>query len=236
MVVIRHGSLRKVSAMYSEAVKPGRKLRPRTNATSANHVPDGHIMCFDPTCGEVFPVTDDSELVCPQGHVCDLTEEFYRWFAPGGKTYSGLTPTRQGQIAEQVVQDLGDLGKYGVIDWWADTYNSPLDGSTNRGWGIEVKSVASRATNHDFKPGNPADKARKNKMARERKLKGIVGVLVILNYEDSTAEIYVRGMRRVRYFEKEGAPFATAVPFENPLASRELALAQAALAEAEMPF
>jgi hypothetical protein len=117
-------------------------------------------------------------------------------FQPGGRTISGLSLAEQAQIAEDLVEQMGQLPGYGAITWWHQggaTAKSPLDGAT-ADWGIEVKAVNRDAKNLRFIPGRSNEKAAKNAQAAEMGLKGILGVLVLLDYNRSVADIYVKEM------------------------------------------
>lgn len=180
--------------------------------------PPGTFLCLDPTCDVLLPdeLLDGDWYACPRGHTVELRDrEQQLSLSVGGWTHVGLTCTEQGYIAEQVVRDLGHLGNYGRISWWSDRYNEPLDGATDEGWGIEVKSVSTRARNFAYFPGTRAAKRRKDAFARERGWRGILAVLVVLDFAASTAAVHVRPMRRMRYFEDMGDPIAR-VPFPNP--------------------
>jgi|GEM_PF-4591765 len=201
------------------------KKHMRINPDSVFDAPAGYRKCPIPTCSGLVELGNlDSPATCngPEPHELDPDEEA-RIFMPtksGGFTHVGLTMTRQGQIAEQVVLDLKDLGEFGRVSWWSKQYNSPLDGATDCNWGIEVKSASTRTRHHSFNPGNARTRESKNKLARERGYRGIVGALVILNFELSTASIYLKGMQEVCYFARSGEPFAV-VSFDNPLIEQE---------------
>jgi hypothetical protein len=117
-------------------------------------------------------------------------------FVPGGATRIGLSLQEQAQIGEDTVEHLGSLPGYGSIVWWhpgGATVPSPLDGATKE-WGIEVKTIGYDATNHRFIPGRTSEKDAKNSQAEEMGLKGVLGILVLLNYRTSEADIYVKEM------------------------------------------
>jgi hypothetical protein len=91
-------------------------------------------------------------------------------------------------------------------------------------WGIEVKTLGYDATHHRFVPGRPKEKSDKNAMAAARGLKGILGILVLLNYRTSKADIYAREFpvdiaagTGVGTFRSRNAQHLIAeVPFANP--------------------
>ena len=117
-------------------------------------------------------------------------------FEAGGGTRIGLNMEEQAQIGEDTVKNLGSLPGYGPIVWWHEGHagtQSPLDGATKE-WGIEVKTIGYDATHHRFIPGRGSEKEAKNMLAEQMGLKGVLGVLVLLNYRTSEADIYVKEM------------------------------------------
>jgi len=162
-------------------------------------------------------------------------EEIYRneqrdqsrnnWHAGGG-TRIGLTMDEQAQIGEDLVENLGEIPGYGPITWWhqgGSTAPSPLDGATAE-WGIEVKTLGYDATHHRFVPGRPKEKIDKNDQASQLGKKGILGVLVLLDYRRSVADIFVKeyplaegGVKAFRSSQKGVERLVAEVPFRNPL-------------------
>ena len=159
-------------------------------------------------------------------------------FAPGGTTISGLSLAAQAQIGEDLIEKMGHVPGYGQIVWWHQggaTAKSPLDGAVedlNGGtWGIEVKAVNADAKNLRFIPGGPKYKQMKNNHAEREGWRGILGVLVMLNYRTSKADIYIREMplepwiagngktvQGVAAFRhKDGIQVIGGIPFDNPL-------------------
>jgi hypothetical protein len=151
-------------------------------------------------------------------------------FSAGGGTRIGLGLKDQSQIGEDLVQELGEreggLPGYGPITWvhpGGSISQSPLDMATDD-WGIEVKTLGYDAIHHRFIPGRPKEKNNKNQMAAARGLKGVLGVLVLLNYRNSKADIYVREYpvdlatgTGVGAFRSNNAMHLLAeVPFKNP--------------------
>lgn len=165
---------------------------------------------------------------------------------PGGGTNSGLPMEVQGQIGEDLVKNMGNIPGYGPITWWhvgGAVNQSALDGATPE-WGIEVKTynwtnVRKRGIIH------PRDKAAKARaindphlFAQEMEdpkldavlhrfnLRGLLGILVLLDFENSTADVFAHEM-----VDPEGGPLqpshikhitrqvvlAEGVPFDNPL-------------------
>lgn len=154
-------------------------------------------------------------------------------FYAGGGTRIGLGMDVQSQVGEDLVENMGELPGYGKITWWhggGATAASPLDGATED-WGIEVKTLGYDATHHRFVPGRPKEKNDKNAMALQMGKKGVLGVLVLLDYRRSVADIYVREYPVAEHPTTPGAydqgvgAFRTnqgqhlikEVPFRNPL-------------------
>jgi hypothetical protein len=169
-------------------------------------------------------------------------DEFDRsGFSAGGGTRIGLKMSDQSQIGEDLVENMKELPGYGPITWWHQggaTSPSPLDGAT-ADWGIEVKTLSYDATHHRFVPGGVRngydEKAAKNEQAAQMGLKGVLGVLVLLDFRRSVADIYVKAMpletwRDGANYPRQGvAAFRTntaqhlvaEVPFKNPFMSPE---------------
>lgn len=156
-----------------------------------------------------------------------ISDEAQHEWAAGGGTRIGITMRDQGQLGEQVVRELGQgntpfTQKYGPITHWSDIYNSPLDGQT-RDWGIEVKAIGADAMHHRFVAGSPSTKANKNQAALQAGLKGVLAILVILDYRRSVADVYVkehpldRGIGNFRSNDGQGQHFLASVPFRSPL-------------------
>lgn len=150
-------------------------------------------------------------------------------FSAGGGTRIGLSLKDQSQIGEDLVQQIGEgegLPGYGKITWvhpGGSISQSPLDMATNE-WGIEVKTIGYDAIHHRFVPGRPKEKNDKNVMAAAKGLKGVLGVLVLLNYRTSKADIYVReypvdiaaGMGVGAFRSGNAQHLVAEVPFKNP--------------------
>lgn len=165
----------------------------------------------------------------------DEYEEAYAYagpevFGPGGGTRAGLTMQEQGDIAEDIVQAMGSIPGYGPIIWWADDYNSPLDGATNE-WGIEVKSANFDNTRHRWMVYKKKEVADKHEMALAKGHKGILGILVVLDFSSSTADVYAKALPFYEETDDLGNPYQTAIktfskskaeviaeglPFKNP--------------------
>jgi hypothetical protein len=122
-------------------------------------------------------------------------EDFLEPFSAGGGTRIGLNMEEQAQIGEDLIQEHG-LPGYGPIIWWhpgGAGSPSPLDGTTKE-WGIEVKTLSFDTMHHRFIPGSTVDRSAKNKAAEDMGLRGVLGVLVMLNFRTSMASVYVREM------------------------------------------
>jgi hypothetical protein len=163
-------------------------------------------------------------------------------FAAGGATRIGLSMGEQGEIGEDLVYQLGNLGEYGPITWWhggGATGASPLDGATPE-WGVEVKTLAYDATHHRFITANERphadgtrfyERAEKMQDAQLRGKKGVLGVLVMLDYRRSVADIFVKefplregwdfkdfkGTGISNFRSHQGFHLFKEVPFNNPL-------------------
>lgn len=168
-------------------------------------------------------------------------QQAHNWTAGGG-TRVGLKMAEQAQIGENLVEHLGSLGQYGPITWWHSggaTANSPLDGAT-QDWGVEVKTLGYDTMHHRFVPGGVRkngdgttydERAEKNEQAESMGKKGVLGVLVLLDYRRSIADIYVKEMplgprqtdsgqtiQGVTTFRSSsGEKLVAEVPFSNPL-------------------
>jgi hypothetical protein len=211
----------------------------------------GFQKCYKPSCNffispqaksEVETHQDQGYYTCPKcNHSYDLMdhlpwhgapEEYLpRLFEEGGATRIGLTMVEQAQIGEDLIREHG-LPGYGPILWWHEggaSAASPLDGTTKE-WGIEVKTLGFDATHHRFIPGSPEEKGNKNRAAAELKLKGVLGVLVMLNYRTSMASVYVKEMpletwtnatgRQINgvaaFRSNSGQRLLEEIPFKNP--------------------
>lgn len=145
------------------------------------------------------------------------------------ETFVGLTMKNQGDIGEDLVKNLKTLGDYGPITSWSKDYNDPIDGTAGE-WAIEVKTVNVDALNHRFVPGGPTIRGRMIERAKELGCKGILGILVMLDYRKSVADIYgmempldpwtTSGGRTVQgpvaYRKHNGQHLIAEVPFKNP--------------------
>lgn len=151
-------------------------------------------------------------------------------FSAGGGTKIGLSLKDQSQIGEDLVQQLGEqpggLPGYGPVVWvhpGGSISQSPLDMAT-KDWGIEVKTLGYDAIHHRFIPGRPKEKNAKNEMAAVKGLKGVLGILVLLNYRTGLADIYAReypvnlaaGLGVGAFRSTNSQHLIAEVPFNNP--------------------
>jgi len=198
-------------------------ISPQAKSEVETHQDQGYYTC--PKCKESYDMMSHLPWHgAPEEYLPRLFEE-------GGSTRIGLTMCEQAQIGEDLIKEHG-LPGYGPIPWWHDggaCAPSPLDGTVKE-WGIEVKTLGFDDTHHRFIPGSPEEKGSKNKAAAELKLKGVLGVLVMLNYRTSMASIYVKEMPLETWINTTGrhingvAAFRTnsgerlleQLPFKNP--------------------
>lgn len=151
-----------------------------------------------------------------------LSDQSANQWKAGGGTRIGVTMRTQGQQGEDLVQSMGEIPGYGPITWWASDYNSPLDGATDD-WGIEVKTVGYDAMHHRFIPGGKKTIQEKVSHAQRMGKKGILGVLVLLDYRRSVADIFVKpctteeGLKSFRSNQMNIDHIAKEIPFKNPL-------------------
>lgn len=148
-------------------------------------------------------------------------------FSAGGGTKIGLPLKDQAQIGESFIESLGEIPGYGKITWvhpGGAIARSPLDMATDD-WGIEIKTLGYDAMHHRFVPGREKEKRDKDEMAAARGLKGVLGLLVLLNYRNSLADVFARAYPvdlasgvGVGAFRSHNAEHILARhPFDNPL-------------------
>lgn len=197
----------------------------------------GFTDCAHPGCGFMHSPGLANSQTCPNcgispDQASDLTNGMYAMSqVPGGSTRSGLSLREQGDIGENLIQKLGEIPGYGKITWWHDQGGQnygPLDGATGE-WGIEVRSynVDNSALQFNI---SPDEKIRKNQAAAEAGYKGILAVVVALDFRRSLADIYVRPFTLEPWGTYRGQPrsgigfyrpsdkyrLMEEVPFENP--------------------
>lgn len=187
----------------------------------------GYFTC--PKCQRSYDLMEELPWHGPE----DAEETFGDHFHAGGGTRIGIPLADQGQIGENLVAQMKEIPGYGAITWWhpgGSAGHSSLDGATPE-WGIEVKTISYDATHHRFAPGGEGDYFEdKNKAAAEMGLKGILGLLVVLDYRRDVADIYAKPMplepwefqpgkytRGIAQFRKNSAQKLVAeVPFQSP--------------------
>ncbi len=183
----------------------------------------GHQQCRNQLCNHMHsPETMQSvydsggeEGVHECGH-CGLAQTpFKRPGRPGGGTNAGISMEEQSTIGEDLTKALGEIPGYGRIAWWhegaAAGSNSALDGATTD-WGVECKTynwtnarkrgiinakdkVSKAAAIND--PRLFADKVADpalNKIIDKLQFEGLLGVLVLLDFETGLADIYGHAM------------------------------------------
>lgn len=152
----------------------------------------------------------------------------------GAGTMSGLSINDHGQIGEDIVRNMGEIPGYGPItEWHGDVAggpgaHAPLDGATAQ-WGIEVKTIDYGAKNHRFigggsrpRVGEPYNELTSKMQAAVADGKvGVLGVLVLLDYRRSVADIYVKEFPseqgKIGHFRSSsGQHLVKEVPFSNP--------------------
>lgn len=213
---------------YDKCYKPDCNfyLSPEAQTEVRDHPDAGYYTC--PKCKTTWDIM--SEL--PWHGAPDVEKEHNRrqfeqeryepWgrelgnFIPGGTTRIGLPLAEQAQIGEDLIEKHG-LPGYGPILWWhpgGATAKSPLDGTT-KDWGIEVKTLSFDAEHHRFIPGSMVEKSAKNAAAAELKLKGVLGVLVLLNFRTSMASVYVKEMPLETWHNSIGRPINGVAAFRS---------------------
>lgn len=201
------------------------------------HTPRGMQSCtfyISPEAVSVVQQRGGGYYTCP---VCrmsfDLMEDV-PWhgategeFTAGGGTRIGLSLADQGQIGEDLVEKMANIPGYGPITWWhhgGASVNSPLDGATAE-WGIEVKTLGYDAMHHRFIPGRVKEKMDKNNQAEKMGLKGVLAILVLLDYRRSVADVYAREYPLERgvgaYRSHQGQHMVAELPFNNPFMQPE---------------
>lgn len=150
----------------------------------------------------------------------------------GGGTAIGLPMADVGQIAENIVHKMGEIPGYGPIVWWHPgqaAANAPLDAATAE-WGIEIKAIVYDSASHFWHPGSGTEVAAKNEAARQMGLQGVLGIAVVLNFRNDTADVYVKPMPlepwansqgtslsgAVKWHKRTGQKIASNVPFDSP--------------------
>lgn len=111
-----------------------------------------------------------------------------------------IDPDEQDELGREIVAQLGELPYYGPIVWWNNTEDGPksIDGAT-REWAIDICSadlLDPYQQRYDPSKGShyPRDTKTKDAIVSQMNLKGILGLLVVLDYRNSLASIYGREM------------------------------------------
>lgn len=201
---------------YEKCYKPGCNffLSPETQQEVHDHPDAGYYTC--PKCKTSW---DTMSHLPWHG----APEDYLEPFSAGGGTRIGLSMEEQAQIGEDLIAQHG-LPGYGPIVWWhpgGSGAHSPLDGTTHE-WGIEVKTLGFDAEHHRFVPGRPRERELKNAAAAEMGLKGVLGVLVMLNYRTSMASVYVKEMPLGTWHNSQGQALQGVSTFRSNAGQRLL--------------
>jgi hypothetical protein len=203
---------------------------------------DGYEKCYKPGCNffispeaqqEVHDHPDAGYYTCPKCKSTYDTMSHLPWhgapedqleaFSAGGGTRIGLSMEEQAQIGEDLIVEHG-LPGYGPIVWWhpgGSGAMSPLDGTTKE-WGVEVKTLSFDAENHRFIPGRTSEKEAKNSAAAQLGLKGVLGVLVLLNFRTSMASVYAKEMPLETWHNSTGRSINGVAAFRSNAGQRLL--------------
>jgi hypothetical protein len=191
---------------------------------------DYYFSC--PVCKRTYPLMDANPFTMHNGVA--IGNQYESPEAEGianrnWETTVGLTMKELGDLGEDVVQNLKVIPGYGPITWWSPSYNNPIDGGT-KDHAIEVKTICIDIKNHRFIPGGPDRKQAMIAKAQELGYSVILGVLVILDFRTSLADVYTmempvgpwvtQGNRQVQgpvaYRKHNGQQLAAEVGFPNP--------------------
>ncbi len=207
---------------YQKCYKPSCNffLSPEAQTEVQNHPDAGYYTC--PKCKTSW---DTMSHLPWHGapEMENMSPGEFEEFSAGGGTRIGLSMAEQAQIGENLIEEHG-LPGYGEIMWWhpgGATSPSPLDGTT-KDWGVEVKTLSFDAEHHRFIPGSTVDKASKNAAAAELHLKGVLGVLVLLNFRTSMASVYVKEMPLETWHNAQGRPNSGVAAFRSNAGQRLL--------------
>lgn len=147
---------------------------------------------------------------------CGLAQTpFKRPGTPGGGTNAGISMEEQSTIGEDLVKAMGEIPGYGRIAWWhggaAAGANSALDGATIE-WGIECKTynwtnarkrgiinakdkrMKAAAVNDPKLFADKVADPKLNEILGQLDFKGLLGVLVLLDFETGLADIFGHAM------------------------------------------
>lgn len=189
-----------------------------------------------PRCKLTYPLLDPIAFQNQAGRIVPTQpQDEYEREEPLGianrnyETTVGLSRKELGDLGEGVVKNLGQIPGYGPLTWWHPEYHLPIDGGT-KDFAVEVKTIVIDVQNHRFVPGLPKRKEDMMTVAREKGYSAILGVLVILDFRRSLADVYAmempldpwvtQGGRPVQgpvaYRKHNGEKLVAEVPFENP--------------------
>jgi hypothetical protein len=188
-----------------------------------------------PRCKRTYPLLDPTAFTMQDGKLVgnpNPTEDYNEPLGIANRQYEttvGLSRDELGKLGEGVVESLKTIPGYGAITWWHPLYHNPIDGGT-KDHAIEVKTIVIDAQNHRFVPGEPERKDAMIAKAQEMGYTSILGILVILDFRRSMADIYsmempldpwvTQGGRNVQgpvaYRKHNGEKLVAEVPFKNP--------------------
>jgi hypothetical protein len=188
--------------------KCGVMMSPETQQRIASG--PGFYTCTHRACLKTFHLANEWPEYNPSGRsYSELMDEGESqkqnlpYHITGGVRRSGYNVAEVGDIGESVVQSMGHIPGYGDITWWhhgGAASNSPLDGATDE-WGIEVKTLDITSLNHRFIAGGRRknddgtildEPLSKMQAALEEGKKGVIALLVVLNFYNSTADVYAK--------------------------------------------
>jgi hypothetical protein len=193
-------------------------------------VPDGFMRCALLYCDGLAELPQggrDTWVCCGNGHEYDLKLIYAHVFSdPGGATRSGLSLKELGDLGEDLIAEYpsldGDIEttRFGRAAWRSNDvkYNFPIDFLTDCGWPVEVKTID---VVRDWIYFQMTPKAARRKYAHvaEHEYPGLLGVAVVLDFWDWTAELYLRVMTKERLWVPtpdlllaEGVPFRHLIP------------------------
>lgn len=206
------------NAGYSKCYNPACNffISPEAQSQALEHPDAGYVTCPNHGCYQSHDLMHDMPW-----HGAD--QEYGEW-AAGGGTRIGLTMAQQAEIGENLIEGLRSLPGYGPITSWHQggaVAASPLDGTTSE-WGIEVKTIGMDAIHHRFIPGRASEKKAKNQEVERLGLQGVLGILVMLNYKTSMADIYVKEMPLAPWQNRSGRTITGVSTFRTNTAERLL--------------
>ncbi len=108
-----------------------------------------------------------------------------------------IDPHVQDDLGKEIIAQLGSLPGYGAIVWWDKSDKYPLVGTTTQ-WAIDVRAIDRNDPLHQYdyraQKHYPHVTKRKREFVEHFSLKGILGILVVLDYRTDMAAIHVKEM------------------------------------------